>query len=92
VSSLRTRFGAVENPTVTTTRTTTPEPRTAPNEEEIMYRAGCIITSALQDSIMLSVVHLIDPLAIWGRLKVMCEVESMSRKLALKEQLYSLNP
>ena len=39
---------------------------------------------------MLSIVYLIDPLAIWRRLKVMCEIENMSKKLALKEQLYSL--
>jgi hypothetical protein len=90
VSSPTTRSGAVENPAVPTARTTASDPRTAPNEEELRYRARRIITSILQDSIMLSVVHLIDPLAIWGRLKVMCEVENTSRKLALKEQLYSL--
>jgi hypothetical protein len=90
MSSPTTRSGVVENPIVPTARTTTSDPRTAPNEEELRYRVGRIITSTLQDSIMLSVVHLIDILAIWGRLKVMCEVENMSKKLALKEQLYSL--
>ena len=84
-----TRSGTVENSIVPTTRTIAPGPRTAPNEE-LKYRAWRIITSTLQDSIMLSVVHLIDPLVIWGRLKVMYEVENMSRKLTLKEQLYTL--
>lgn len=41
---------------------------------------------------MLNVVHLIDPLAIWRRLKIMYEVENTSKKLALKEQFYSLKP
>jgi uncharacterized Tic20 family protein len=90
VSNPTTRSGAVENPVVPIARTTAPDPRTAPNEEELKYRVGCIITSTLQDSIMLNIVHLIDPLAIWRRLKVMCEVEDTSKKLALKEQLYSL--
>jgi uncharacterized Tic20 family protein len=58
------------------------------NEDESKYRARRIIT--LQDSIMLSIVHLIDPLIIWERLKVICEVENTSGKLALKEQLHFL--
>ena len=35
-------------------------------------------------------IHLTDPCQIWERLRDMCDIRSSSRRLSLKEQLYSL--
>jgi hypothetical protein len=62
----------------------------AQREVEQCYRAGRIIISMVRDSIILSVIHLTDPQAIWLRLHSMCDIKSSSRRMSLKEQLYSL--
>jgi hypothetical protein len=78
--------------------TTTPSQKTMPaitnnnpaRDTELRYRAGRIIVSTVSDSIFFSIIHLTDPQAIWLRLRSMCDVRSSSRRLALKEQFYSL--
>lgn len=78
--------------------TTTPSLNTMPavtnnnlaRDTELRYRAGRIIVSTVRDSILLSIIHLTNPQAIWLRLRSMCDVRSSSRRLALKEQFYSL--
>jgi hypothetical protein len=52
--------------------------------------AGRLIISTLSDSIILNVIHLVDPKQIWNRLNGKYNVQSSSRCLALKEKLYSL--
>jgi hypothetical protein len=68
------------------TELSTPTPR----ETEQCYRARCIIISMVRDSIILSVIHLTNPQAIWLRLRSMCDIRSSSKRMLLKEQLYSL--
>jgi hypothetical protein len=62
----------------------------APRETEQRYRARRIIISMVRDSIILSVIHLTNPQAIWLRLRNMCDIKSSSFRMSLKEQLYSL--
>jgi hypothetical protein len=52
--------------------------------------AGQLINSILTDSVMLNVIHLHDPRQIWERLNGKYNIQSSSRRLALKEKLYSL--
>lgn len=57
---------------------------------EKKIRACRIIVAMVKDPIILHIIHLTDPLEIWNKLKTMYDVQSPSRRLALKEKLYSL--
>jgi hypothetical protein len=59
-------------------------------ELEQRFKARKIIISMVRDSIILSIIHLTDPLDIWSRLKSMYDVKSSSRYMSLKEKFYSL--
>jgi hypothetical protein len=53
-------------------------------------KAGWLIISTLGDGVIIHVVHLTDPKEIWDRLDDKYNVKSSSRRLVLKEKLYSL--
>lgn len=63
----------------------------SPNDDaERKIRACRIIISTVKDHIILHVLHLTDPLAIWTKLRTMYDIQSPSRRLALKAKLHSL--
>lgn len=62
----------------------------ANGDMERKIKACRIIIATVKDSLLLHVIHLTDPLAIWNKLRTMYDVQSPSRRLALKEKLYSL--
>lgn len=63
---------------------------TTNDEEERKIRVCRIIVATVKDHIILHILHLTDPLEIWEKLKSMYDVESPSRRLALKEKFHSL--
>lgn len=58
--------------------------------ESEKIRACRILISMVKDSLLLHVIHLTNPLKVWQKLKKMYDLQTPSRRLALKEKLYSL--
>ena len=71
-------------------RVTTTTHQPISNSDEQRYKVRRIIISTFQDDILLSVVSMTDPNQIWLGLKNVCDVQSSSRRLALKEEFFSL--
>ena len=64
----------------------------APTQDDSAQKfwACRVIIATVWDSILLHVIHLTDPTEIWTRLRTLYDVQSPSRRLALKKKLYSL--
>jgi hypothetical protein len=54
------------------------------------FRAKRLIIPTIRDSLMLNIIHILDPEVTWLKLKGMYQIQSSSRQLALREELYTL--
>jgi hypothetical protein len=79
-SNSRTSFGETSSPSASLSM--------ADNKDK--FRARRLIISTVRDSLMLSIIHILDPEVIWLKLKGMCQIQSSSCRLALREELYTL--